>query len=45
VARPEQLRLARAVAQVILEGRHLMNESGTGAGKSFVYLVPAILAA
>jgi ATP-dependent DNA helicase DinG len=44
-ARPEQLAMARAVARAI-EGRgHLVVEAGTGVGKSFAYLVPAILAA
>ncbi len=37
--------MAQAVAQVIEEKRHLMVEAGTGVGKSFAYLVPAILAA
>lgn len=44
-ARPEQLRMAQAVAQVIEERRHIMVEAGTGIGKSFAYLVPSILAA
>src|SRR5690348_7916869 len=44
-ARPEQLRMAEAVARAIDEGGHLMVEAGTGVGKSFAYLVPAILAA
>lgn len=44
-ARGEQLRMAQAVAGAIEGGRHLMVEAGTGVGKSFAYLVPAILAA
>src|SRR5436190_1144822 len=44
-ARPEQLRMSTAVAQAIEQGGHLMVEAGTGVGKSFAYLVPAILAA
>ena len=44
-ARPEQLMMARAVGRAIEEGSHLMVEAGTGVGKSFAYLVPAILAA
>jgi ATP-dependent DNA helicase DinG len=44
-ARPQQLAMADAVAAVIAEKRHLMVEAGTGVGKSFAYLVPAILAA
>lgn len=44
-SRPQQLRMAEAVAEAI-EGRtHLIAEAGTGVGKSFAYLVPAILAA
>jgi ATP-dependent DNA helicase DinG len=44
-ARPQQLKMARAVAQAIDTPHHLMVEAGTGVGKSFAYLVPAILAA
>jgi len=44
-ARPEQLQMARAVAEAIRGRRHLIVEAGTGVGKSFAYLVPAILAA
>lgn len=43
--RPEQLKMADAVAAAIAEQRHLIVEAGTGVGKSFAYLVPAILAA
>jgi len=43
--RPEQLRMAEAVATAIQAGHHLTVEAGTGVGKSFAYLVPAILAA
>lgn len=43
--RPQQLEMASAVAEAIAEGRHLSVEAGTGVGKSFAYLVPAILAA
>ena len=43
-ARPEQLAMAEAVAAAIDGGRHLVVEAGTGVGKSFAYLVPAILA-
>ena len=43
--RREQLQMAEAVAQAIRSGRHLVVEAGTGVGKSFAYLVPAILAA
>jgi ATP-dependent DNA helicase DinG len=44
-ARPQQLQMAEAVAHAIEQGGHLMVEAGTGVGKSFAYLVPAILAA
>ncbi|MGH7137483.1 MAG: ATP-dependent DNA helicase [Pirellulales bacterium] len=44
-SRPEQLEMAEAVAAAISGKRHLMVEAGTGVGKSFAYLVPAILAA
>jgi ATP-dependent DNA helicase DinG len=43
--RPQQLDMAAAVEQAIARRRHLMVEAGTGVGKSFAYLVPAILAA
>ncbi|MGD9720753.1 MAG: ATP-dependent DNA helicase [Pirellulales bacterium] len=42
--RSEQLAMAEAVARAIAERRHLIAEAGTGVGKSFAYLVPAILA-
>ena len=43
--RPQQLAMAEAVAAAIAGKRHLVVEAGTGVGKSFAYLVPAILAA
>ena len=43
--RPEQLQMAAAVERAIAAKRHLVAEAGTGVGKSFAYLVPAILAA
>src|SRR5579864_7470995 len=43
-SRPQQVEMARAVADDIAERRHLMVEAGTGVGKSFAYLVPAIQA-
>ncbi|MEX0613926.1 MAG: ATP-dependent DNA helicase, partial [Pirellulales bacterium] len=43
--RPQQLEMAEAVARAIASKRHLVAEAGTGVGKSFAYLVPAILAA
>ena len=44
-ARPQQLAMANAVQGAIADRKHLMVEAGTGVGKSFAYLVPAILAA
>jgi ATP-dependent DNA helicase DinG len=43
--RPQQLKMAEAVAAAIAGKRHLVVEAGTGVGKSFAYLAPAILAA
>jgi len=43
--RREQLVMAEAVDCAIREKHHLTVEAGTGVGKSFAYLVPAILAA
>lgn len=43
--RPQQLQMANAVADAIQNEKHLVVEAGTGVGKSFAYLVPAILAA
>jgi ATP-dependent DNA helicase DinG len=42
--RGEQLAMADAVADAIQRRHHLVVEAGTGVGKSFAYLVPAILA-
>src|SRR5262245_37899001 len=44
-SRPQQLAMAEAVAQAIADRRHLMVEAGTGVGKSFAYLAPALEAA
>src|SRR5687768_8244503 len=44
-SRPQQLEMADAVAEAIAKRRHLMVEAGTGVGKSFAYLVPALQAA
>jgi ATP-dependent DNA helicase DinG len=41
--RPEQLAMAAAVERTLAEGGRLVVEAGTGVGKSFAYLVPAIL--
>jgi ATP-dependent DNA helicase DinG len=40
--RPQQLEMAEAVAAAFTEGHHLLVEAGTGVGKSFAYLLPAI---
>lgn len=40
--RPQQLEMARAVEAAFKNGRHLIVEAGTGVGKSFAYLVPAV---
>ncbi len=42
--RPEQLAMAEAVDRAVRGQRHLIVEAGTGVGKSFAYLVPAIQA-
>ena len=42
--RPQQLEMAQAVEKAIREKHHLVVEAGTGVGKSFAYLAPAILA-
>ncbi len=43
--RPQQLEMAQAVEHAIASRSHLVVEAGTGVGKSFAYLTPAILAA
>jgi ATP-dependent DNA helicase DinG len=40
--RPQQLQMGRAVEMALEQDRHLVVEAGTGVGKSFAYLVPAI---
>ncbi|UXN37755.1 ATP-dependent DNA helicase [Avibacterium paragallinarum] len=42
--RAEQLEMAQAVAQAISHKQALVVEAGTGTGKTFAYLVPALLA-
>ncbi len=42
--RQQQLQMAHAVERAIAKKEHLVVEAGTGTGKSFAYLVPAILA-
>ncbi|HTI69390.1 MAG TPA: helicase C-terminal domain-containing protein [Candidatus Limnocylindria bacterium] len=41
--RPQQQQMAVAVADALCSGGNLLVEAGTGVGKSFGYLVPAIL--
>ncbi len=43
--RAEQRTMAAAVDRVMREGGRLLVEAGTGVGKSFAYLVPAVAAA
>ncbi len=41
--RPQQLSMAHAVGAALDRGEHLLVEAGTGTGKTFAYLVPALL--
>ena len=43
--RTEQLEMAQATASAFADSQHLLAEAGTGVGKSFAYLIPAILQA
>ncbi len=43
VPRPAQLELARQIAEVAATGDMLVAEAGTGTGKTYAYLVPALL--
>jgi Rad3-related DNA helicase/REP element-mobilizing transposase RayT len=40
--RPQQLEMASSIERAFKEGHHLLVEAGTGVGKSFAYLLPAI---
>ena len=40
--RPQQIEMSQTVAAALVEGHHLLVEAGTGVGKSFAYLVPAL---
>ncbi len=40
--RPQQAEMARAVASAVNDGVHLAVEAGTGVGKSYAYLIPAL---
>jgi ATP-dependent DNA helicase DinG len=44
-ARPQQKQMAERVARAFVEGQHLCIEAPTGVGKTFAYLVPAIMLA
>ena len=41
--RPGQIQMAEAIATAIEAQQHLIAEAGTGTGKTFAYLIPAIL--
>jgi ATP-dependent DNA helicase DinG len=43
--RPQQAQMAKAVAEAFAAGRHLCVEAPTGVGKTFAYLLPALLLA
>ncbi len=43
--RPEQSAMAKAVGLALARGEPLIVEAGTGTGKTFAYLVPALLSA
>jgi ATP-dependent DNA helicase DinG len=42
--RPQQLDMARAILDAVERGEVLVVEAGTGTGKTFAYLVPALVA-
>ena len=41
--RSQQVEMAQAIEDAIKQGRQLVTEAGTGTGKTFAYLVPALL--
>ena len=41
--RAQQLEMALAIEAAIKENKQLVAEAGTGTGKTFAYLVPALL--
>ena len=41
--RPQQIEMAEAIAGALAAGENMICEAGTGTGKTFAYLVPAIL--
>ena len=42
-ARPQQVEMAQRIAEAIANNQALVAEAGTGTGKTFAYLVPALL--
>jgi ATP-dependent DNA helicase DinG len=42
VSRPSQRRMAGRIAEALEQREHLLVEAGTGTGKTFAYLVPAL---
>ncbi len=40
--RPQQIRLAQAIDKAFEQSSHLIAEAGTGIGKSFAYIIPAV---
>ena len=42
-ARPQQAAMAEAIEEALAAGEILICEAGTGTGKTFAYLVPALL--
>ncbi|HVO07408.1 MAG TPA: ATP-dependent DNA helicase [Burkholderiaceae bacterium] len=43
VSRPSQRRMAARIAEALERREHLLIEAGTGTGKTFAYLVPALV--
>lgn len=43
-ARPAQLKMAESIERILADGGVYLVEAGTGVGKSYAYLVPALLA-
>ena len=41
-SRPQQIEMLRTVTKALSESQHIMVEAGTGIGKSFAYLIPAV---
>jgi ATP-dependent DNA helicase DinG len=43
-ARPQQIEMAQRISEALRDNRVLVAEAGTGTGKTFAYLVPALMA-